>query len=77
MQSIIVYRNPLEAMLWESGVISPIIVAMIVSVLVALVMAKIVERYTFRPKSFMFKYQSQIVAIPTILSALLVLVVML
>lgn len=42
---IIVYRNPAEAALWESGMIFPIMVAMALSVLAVLVVDKIMAYF--------------------------------
>lgn len=42
---IIVYRNPAEAALWQSGIIFPLIVTMVVSVLVALGTAWLLDTF--------------------------------
>lgn len=43
-QSIIVYRNPLEAQIWESGIMFPIIVAMVLTVVVSVSVAYIFKK---------------------------------
>lgn len=43
IQSIIVYRNPVEAQFWESGMSFPIMVAMVLSLLVAIGVGSIIK----------------------------------
>ena len=38
-QSIIVYRNPIEAMFWESGLVFPLIVGVVAAMVVAVLFA--------------------------------------
>lgn len=45
MQSIIVYRNPLEAAFWESGLLFPIIVGCIFSFAVVIALGWIFDTY--------------------------------
>lgn len=45
IQSVIVYRNPLEAAFWESGMIFPLFCGMIVAVIAALSVNWLCERY--------------------------------
>lgn len=40
-QSIIVYRNPAEAALWESGLIFPLIIACVLSICAAMLVNKV------------------------------------
>ncbi len=47
-QSIIVYRNPIEQQLWESGMIFNVIVFMVLAVFLCVVSAKLVDRYTVK-----------------------------
>lgn len=47
--SIIVYRNPLEAAFWEGGYAFPLIVFMVVTVIVAAILMKSAE-HLFRPR---------------------------
>ena len=42
-QSIIVYRNPAEAALWESGLVFPLIVACVLFVICVVISQKISE----------------------------------
>jgi len=42
-QSIIVYRNPIEAAFWESGLIFPLMVALFVGFITILATSKLVE----------------------------------
>jgi hypothetical protein len=44
MQSIIVYRNPLEAAFWESGMVFPLIMAMVAAVISVVVLQRIFQR---------------------------------
>lgn len=44
IQSVIVYRNPVEAAMWESGLIFPLAVGCIAALVVALVVASICSR---------------------------------
>ena len=50
-QSIIVYRNPAEAHLWESGLMFPIMVAMVISCIAAIVVGRVVSKTSFKAKS--------------------------
>ena len=43
MQSVIVYTSPLDAALWESGLLFPIMVSCVVAVSVAVCMLKVSE----------------------------------
>lgn len=49
-QSIIVYRNPLEAALWESNMIFPMIVAVFAALIVAVLMSTIFDKVKFLRK---------------------------
>lgn len=62
MQSIIVYRNPLEAAIWESGAIFPVIAGVVVAVIVALATNWVCEKI-FRCNS---KYTANIVGVTSI-----------
>ena len=52
MQSIIVYRNPLEAALWEGGMVWPIIVGCFVGFVTFLILIKIAEYVSPRRNGF-------------------------
>jgi hypothetical protein len=45
MQSIIVYRNPAEAMLWESGMAFPLFSALVVGLVVFLAVFSALDRF--------------------------------
>lgn len=47
-QSIIVYRNPMEAAFWESGIVFPMIVSLVVMFVVAFIMMKVIEYFEIR-----------------------------
>lgn len=49
-QSIIVYRNPLEQQFWESGLVFPLIVFMVVAV-VSIVVLTTIAKWITRPMS--------------------------
>lgn len=48
VQSIIVYRNPAEAMFWESGLSFPLMAAMVVGFVVACLVAYAIEMLPHR-----------------------------
>lgn len=50
MNEIIVYRNPVEAAFWQSGLLFPLIVAMVVAVIVALALAWTLDYFRYRGK---------------------------
>lgn len=43
-QSIIVYRNPMEQQVWESGLVGPIFLAAIAGVIAMVLIMKVVEQ---------------------------------
>ena len=43
-QSIIIYRNPVEAAFWENGMVFPLFVSLCVFMLVMVGLVKIIER---------------------------------
>jgi hypothetical protein len=70
-QSIIVYRNPMEAAFWESGLVFPVIVGMVTAVIVALIIAQILNVSTrMRRRGFLWENQGNI----TVGSAILTMV---
>lgn len=72
MQSIIVYRNPLEAALWESNLVFPIFVSMAAAVLVAMAAASLFDKL---PRKYR-DYQGNAVIIAAFSTMLAVLYVM-
>jgi hypothetical protein len=47
-QSIIVYRSPAEAMLWESGMVFPLIASLVVFVVVLVATMKVVDSFRWK-----------------------------
>lgn len=50
MKEIIVYRNPVEAAFWQSGLLFPLIVAMVVAGIVALVVGWVLDYFRYSGK---------------------------
>lgn len=49
-QSIIVYRNPMEAMFWESGMMFPIMVGVVIGLFSGMIADKLIR--TVAPKLY-------------------------
>ena len=69
--SIIVYRNPAEAALWEGGMIFPLICGMFVSIILSTSVALLLQKYT--PK---FKYITELTIFVAVASLVSVMAVM-
>ena len=70
-QSIIVYRNPMEAKLWESGLVFPVIAGMVTAVIVALLVAQVLDVATrMKRRGFLWENQGNI----TVASAIVTMV---
>lgn len=66
---VIMYRSPDEAALWESGMMFPLIVSLVVAFICAIVAVKVYE--AFRPKSKGFHMPADKHAIIPIVSAII------
>ncbi len=58
IQSIVVYRNPIEQAMWESGLVAPLIVAGAVLVITTIMTTKVMFR--LRPKFRKWKYHRKL-----------------
>lgn len=72
VQSVVVYRNPVEAAMWESGLVAPLMVSVLVAFIVTLTVAQASDylaKHSFWYKEMIYrKYQGNIVAISAIVS---------
>lgn len=50
-QSIIIYRNPMEQQFWESGILFPLLVFMVLTVALGAVFMSVVNQYVYRYKA--------------------------
>lgn len=75
-QSIIIYRNPAEAALWESGLMWPLMVAMCVSLVLAVV-ASTVWGMVFKRGSKLHDMQAGVCVAAALIGMLATLKVML
>lgn len=69
-QSIIVYRNPLEAAFWESGMVFPLIVGMVVAVVMTMVACEVWERLTPRRMREYTGHVALITAVTTLITTM-------
>lgn len=56
-QSIIVYRNPLEQQIWESGMVGPIFVFVVLTVAFVLILSKLGDKIAKKMGWSMFSTQ--------------------
>lgn len=71
-QSIIVYRNPAEAMFWESDIAFPIMVSMFVIFIVALAIGGFLEQRKFHRNQFIDRYSGYVAIIPALIVGIFV-----
>ena len=74
-QSIIVYRNPAEAALWESGLVFPIICGVVISVIVALLTDKLLKS-VLSSRAYRTEYPGYVIAGAAIASMIATVVLM-
>ena len=75
-QSIIVYRNPAEAMFWESGMAFPLMVALFVGFVVALAAGHFYEKMDFRSRKALGNWSMFIIVAPAVIVGSIVFAVM-
>lgn len=76
VQSIIVYRNPAEAMFWESGMSFPLMVALFVGFVVAFATGHFYEKLDFRIRHALGNWSMFIIIGPAFVIGAIVFAVM-
>lgn len=70
-QSIIIYRNPLEAAFWESGILFPLIVGMVVALVMTIVVCNAWERFLPRRMREYTGYVAIVTAVGSMLATMM------